>query len=109
MSKGLKLIILIVGGIIIIAGVIMVLLSGGSSSDVVVGENGQVMSDGNGNGGSLPTNNRLIINDNVEVVATKENSTTLTSGQTEEIDLERLASYFAERFGTYSNQNNFSH
>jgi len=102
MSRSLKIVILLVGGLLVIIAVLVILFWGEKKMPAEV--NGDLNQPGSG---SLPIENRLIINDNTTVEITKENAPTLTEEQREEVDLERLAFSFIERFGSYSNQSNF--
>ena len=51
---------------------------------------------------------KIIINENTDQVSEEEEKTEQNSGQVGKYDLSRMAGSFAERFGSYSNQSNFS-
>ncbi|MFA6534256.1 MAG: hypothetical protein WCT37_03725 [Patescibacteria group bacterium] len=101
MSPRLKIIILAVVGLIV-AGILI--------WAVIKWQSGAAPTNTNANLEPLVTANHLIINDNVKVAdtaVTKDNASTLDAAAQTEISLERQAASFAERFGSYSNQNNF--
>jgi hypothetical protein len=102
MTRNTKIILLVIGGIIAILLIILVISWGGEEPTANINNNNEL-----GPVGSLPSDNHLLINDNQEVPVTKENTTVLNTEQKQEINLERMARSFAERFGSYSNQSNF--
>lgn len=104
MSRPVKIIILIVVGLLVIAGIIVAFVFLNKPAAVVNGNENVNAA----NAGSLNTNGgRLIINDNSKTTITKDNAPALDEEQKTEINLERVALSFAERFGSYSNQSDF--
>ncbi|MFA5358347.1 MAG: hypothetical protein WC310_00815 [Patescibacteria group bacterium] len=101
MSNKVKLALMIGGAAIFILLVIALLMRNGTTDVNNLNQSTNQLNN------RLPETKNIVVNDNNAVVTTKGNATTITVEQKEEISLEIVSRFFAERFGTYSNQSNF--